>query len=469
MDGAPPGTAFDSLRGWVRHLAATDRCALAKPGAGLVHDLAAVASRLDGERAVLFPDIEDHAMPVVCGLVSDRAWIAEALGTTQENLLGKFQDACENPFPWKEVADAPVQQNVLQDDIDLLKTLPLPTHAEHDSGPYITAGLLIAKNPDTGTQNVSINRMQPNGPDSLGVLILPRHAHFYHEMAETRGEDLPVAVAIGVDPATLLSSQAILPVDHDELEVAGALLGKPLEVAKCVTNDIHVPATAEIVIEGRLLAGTREPEGPFGEFPQYYGPRSDKPVIKIDAITHRDGAIFQTILGGGLEHLLLGAIPREATILAHLRRSFVNVLDVALGRGGVMRYHASVRIRARQRGEARNIAMAAFGAHYDLKQVIVVDEDVDIHNPAEVEWAVATRFQAGRDLIVVPRAQGSKLDPSSDAGVSDKMALDATRPFPLESEEERFKFTRIRWPGAEDVDIGERLQEGNAADWLGEG
>lgn len=470
MEGTPPeprlGAAFTSLRAWVRHLADTGRCVLAKPGAGLAHDLAAVASRLDGDKAVLFPEPDGHAMPVVSGLVSQREWIAEALGTTQQDLLETFQAACENPLPWKEVTAAPVQQNVVRaekgGEIDLLQALPLPTHAEHDSGPYITAGLLIARNPDTGIQNVSINRMQPNGPDRLGVLILPRHAHFYHEIAEKRGEDLPVAVAIGVDPATLLASQAILPVDHDELEVAGALLGSPLEVTKCVTNDVRVPASAEIVIEGRLLANTREPEGPFGEFPQYYGPRSDKPVIRIDAITHRDGALYHTILGGGLEHLLLGAIPREATILAHLRRSFVNVLDVALGRGGVMRYHAAVKIRARQRGEARNIAMATFGTHYDIKQVTVVDDDVDIHDSTEVEWAVATRFQAGSDLIVVTAAQGSKLDPSSDDGVSDKMALDATKLFPLETEKAQFRFTRIRVPGAEEVDLGERL-EGDAA------
>ncbi len=177
-------------------------------------------------------------------------------------------------------------------------------------------------------------------------------------------------------------------------------------MVKCLTSELRVPADAEIVIEGRFLPGVREPEGPFGEFPQYYGERADHHVMEIDAVTHRKDAIFHTIVGGGLEHLLLGAIPREATLLAHLQRSFPNVRDVHLARGGVCRYHLYVQIRKRQEGEAKNIMLGAFAGHYDVKHVIVVDEDVDIHDSNEVEWAVATRFQADRDLVVDPGEPG---------------------------------------------------------------
>src|SRR5690606_21562916 len=155
----------------------------------------------------------------------------------------------------------------------------------------------------------------------------------YFQEPESVGEDLEVAVVVGCDPLTLMASQAIVPIDHDELEIAGALHGQPLSVAKCVTNRIRVPANAEIVIEGRLLANAREEEGPFGEFPQYYGERAERHVIEVDAITHRQSPMFHTIVGGGLEHLLLGGIPREATMLAHLRRSFPSVRDVHLARG----------------------------------------------------------------------------------------------------------------------------------------
>ena len=443
-------SAFTSLRDWLRHLAQTERAAFIQPGISLHHRLAAVAKALDGKQAAIFPEPEGHKLAVVSGLVSNRAWIAESLGVSQDQLLEHFQQASLNPLPWREVEQAPAQQMVHRD-VNLLKLLPLPTHAEHDSGPYISAGLLIARNPQTGIQNVSINRCQASGPDRLGVLILPRHANHYYEIAEAAGQSLPVAVVIGVNPPTLLSSQAIAPLDQDELEIAGSLCGAPLEVVKCLTNEVRVPAHAEIVIEGELLPTVREPEGPFAEFPQYYGPRSDKPVIKINAITHRRNALFHTILGGGLEHLLLGAIPREATLLAHLRRSFPNVLDVHLSMGGVGRYHLYVKIKKRQEGEAKNVIMGAFGGHYDLKQVTVVDDDVDVHNPEQVEWAVATRFQADRDLVMLSGAQGSKLDPSADDGISAKMGLDATIPIGADP----FRFQRTHIPGERSMNLDE--------------
>src|SRR6516164_8674387 len=190
------------------------------------------------------------------------------------------------------------------------------------------------------------------------------------------GRPLEAAIVVGIDPLTLLASQAIAPIDVDELEIAGALHRRPLSVVKCLTSDLRVPAEAEIVIEGRLLPGVRAPEGPFGEFPQYYGERAERHVMEIDAVTHRKDAIFHTIVGGGLEHLLLGAIPREATLLAHLQRSLPNVRDVHLSRGGACRYHLYVQIRKRQEGEAKNIMLGAFAGHYDVKHVIVVDEDV---------------------------------------------------------------------------------------------
>jgi 2,5-furandicarboxylate decarboxylase 1 len=240
------------------------------------------------------------------------------------------------------------------------------------------------------------------------------------------------------------------------LTIAGALHGAPLRVVKCVTNAVRVPADAEIVVEGRLLPQVREMEGPFGEFPQYYGEPAKRHVIEVTAVTRRKDALFHTIVGGGLEHLLLGGIPREATLLAHLRRSFPNVRDVHLARGGVCRYHLYVQITKRQEGEAKNVMMGAFAGHYDVKHVIVVDDDVDIHNAAEVEWAVATRFQADRDLVIVPESQGSKLDPSTRDGVGAKMGLDATKP--LDADEMKFK--RIRVPGEEEVNLAKVVLPG---------
>ncbi len=436
-----------TLRAWLDHLAARDRLAVIRPGVSLKFELAAIAKRFDGIKATLFPNPGAQRIPVLSGLVSARHWIAEAMGVEFADVLTRFQEAVANPLPWKEVANAPVHE-ILHREVNLGKQLPVPIHNEHDNGAYITAGLMITRNPVTGVQNVSIHRLQLSGSNRLGVLLLPRHTHMFFEMAERAGKPLDVAVVIGVDPLTLLSSQVIAPLDFDELTIAGALHGAPLAVTKCITSELRVPAESEIVLEGQLLPGIRELEGPFGEFPQYYGEPAKRHVIEVVALTQRKGAMFHTIVGGGLEHLLLGGIPREATLLAHLRRTFPNVRDVHLARGGVCRYHLYVQITKRQEGEAKNIMMGAFAGHYDVKHVIVVDEDVDIHNPAEVEWAVATRFQADRDLVIVPESQGSKLDPSTRGGVGAKMGLDATKP--LDADEMTFK--RIRIPGEEMID-----------------
>lgn len=437
-----------SLRDWLDHLAARGRLAVIRPNVDLRFELSAIAKRLDGVKATVFPRPSGHPMPVISGLVSNRQWIADAMGVEPKEVLARFRHAATHPLAWHETREAPAQQ-VVHHTVDLEKLLPLPTHNEHDSGAYITAGLMISRNPRTGIQNVSIHRCQLSGRNRLGVLLLPRHTHMFFDMAEKAGQSLDVAIAIGVDPLTLLASQAIAPIDFDELTIAGALHGRSLPVTKCLTSELWVPAEAEIMVEGRLLPKVREQEGPFGEFPQYYGERADRHVIEVSAVTHRRDPLFHTIVGGGLEHLLLGGIPREATLLDHLQRSFPNVRDVHLSLGGVCRYHLHVQIAKRQEGEAKNVMLGAFAGHYDVKQVIVVDDDVNIHDAAEVEWAVATRFQADRDLVIVPESQGSRLDPSTRDGVGTKMGLDATKP--LNAPEMKFK--RIRVPGEESVDL----------------
>jgi 2,5-furandicarboxylate decarboxylase 1 len=482
MDLKDPGSKLEaatSLRHWLARLAGSDRLAMVRESVSLEHELAAIAKHLDGRQAAFFPKPGGHEIPVVSGFMARRAWIAEAMGVDESSLIAHFRQAVAAPLPVREVraGSAPCQEVVhlqLEKQLNLTAMLPIPTHSEHDSGPYITAGLVIARNPVTGIQNVSINRIQVHAARHMAILLLPRHLWAFYRAAEARGEALPVAVVIGVDPLTLLASQAIAPIDTDELEIAGALHGKSLPVVKCRTSDIMVPADAEIVIEGRLLPQVRAPEGPFGEFPKYYSAREEREVIEVDAITHRTRPIFHTIIPAEMEHLLLGAIPREATLLSHLQRSHPGVTDVHLAVGGVCRYHLYVQIDKKHEGEPKNVILSAFGAHYDIKQVIVVDRDVDVHRAGEVEWAVATRFQADRDLVVIAGAQGSVLDPSTTValapgagrgadgslasqyqGISAKMGLDATRPVAYDSH----VFTRVRIPGEDQVDLKRDLQE----------
>jgi len=448
------------LRTWLDRLASTGRLALTDPGIALRFGVAGVANRLDGRQATLFPRPGGHPVPIVSGLLSQRAWMAEAMGVAERDLVPRFQDACRDPLPCKEVTGAPVQEMV-HSEFDLTELLPLPTHNEHDHGAYITAGLLITRDA-RGRQNVSIHRLQVSGPDRLGALLLPRHTLAFFRDRENAGEDLDVAIVIGADPLTLMASQAIVPLGQDELEISGALRGSPLPVTRCVGSEIRVPANAEIVLEGKLLARVREPEGPFGEFPQYYGQRAERHVIELNTVTHRRDPLYHTIVGGGREHLLLGAIPREGSFLSELRRNFPCVTGVHLPVGGTCRYHLYVQVDRPAPGEVKNVILAALSVHYDIKHVTVVDTDVDVQDPGEVEWAVATRFQADRDLVVVPGAQGSKLDPSTAGGVGAKMGLDATVP----SDAEPMRFTRISVPGQQELDIA-ALTRDAPADWTG--
>ena len=207
--------AFHSMRDWIAYLEQTKRLVRAKKGVPLKYTLAAIAKQLDGDKAVLFPNPDHHPISVVSGIVSKRDWIAEAMGVSNNMLLEHFREAVLNPIPWKEIKKAPAQEIVIRKNIDIKSILPIPTHNEHDSGAYITAGLVIARNPQSGEQNVSINRLQINGPDTLGILILPRDLNKFFEIAEHRNQSLPVSISIGSDPMSLLASQAILPLNTD--------------------------------------------------------------------------------------------------------------------------------------------------------------------------------------------------------------------------------------------------------------
>lgn len=446
-----------TLRTWLEYLKSRERLAVIEKQVSLQFELAAVAKKLDGKKAALFTQVENYKIPVVSGICSTREQFAEAMETDPYNVISRFTEAVSAPLPCKQVRkeEAPVKEHVIVKDIDLMRMLPIPVHHEKDSGHYITAALFIVRDPITRKQNVSIHRLQVSDKNRLGALLLPRHTFHLYKQAENAGKALECAIVIGVDPLTLLASQASTPFGVDELEIAGALRGEPLEVVRCETVDIDVPAYAEIVLEGKILPHVREPEGPFGEFPKYYGPRSDKEVVEITAVTHRDKPIFYTIIPAAYEHLLLGGIPREASLFQTIKQTVPSVKAVHMSPGGTCRYHAIVSIIKRNEGEAKNAILAALANSFDIKHVVVVDEDVDIFDMEEVEWAIATRFQAERDLVVIHGAQGSKLDPSTEEGVGSKLGFDCTVPLGSES----MRYLRINIPQYDEIQIEEYLKK----------
>ncbi|MDM5201178.1 UbiD family decarboxylase [Fictibacillus enclensis] len=444
-----------TFRTWLDHLQSTGRLAVINKKVSADFEIAAVAKKLDGQKAAYFSNVDGYKVPLVSGICSSRQDFADALETDEKGIIPKFSKAVSIPKPCRliEKEDAPVKENIITENIDILKTFPIPIHHEMDSGHYISAALFITRDPETRKQNVSIHRLQISGKDKLGALLLPRHTHHLYKQAEEQGKPLECAIVIGVDPLTLLASQASTPFGVDELEIASALRSEPLETVRCETVDIDVPARAEIVIEGKILPHIREPEGPFGEFPKYYGPRSDKEIVQVTAISHRDNPIFYTIVPAGYEHLLLGGIPREASLLESIRQTVPSVAAVHMSPGGTCRYHAIVSIKKRNEGEAKNAILAAFANSFDIKHVVVADEDVDIFNMEEVEWAIATRFQASKDMVVIHDSQGSKLDPSTDNGLGSKTGFDCT--IPLNSEPMRYK--RITIPGYDELNLQDYL------------
>jgi UbiD family decarboxylase len=323
-----------------------------------------------------------------------------------------------------------VQDVVLTgEDVDL-GMLPIMRHFTEDAGPYITNAIVVANDPDTGVRNASFHRMEVKGRDLIGTsLHSRRHLWNYAQRAEERGEDLPIAIVIGAHPLFTFGGLWKGPIGADEYAVVGGLMGTPLEIVRGRTVPVDVPAQAEFVLEGRILARERAPEGPFAEFTGYASERSTQHVVKITAICHRRDAIYQDIVPGiSDEHTSLLAVPAEARLLKTLRQHFPNATAVAYPKSGTCRLHAYIALRRPTAGQARNAAAMAFGDDLSLKLVVVVDDDVDVKNDGDVLWAMATRMQAHDDIDIIRNAMGAILDPSNNAGLTSKMMVDATRP-----------------------------------------
>ena len=416
--------------------------------------LGAITKKLGKEKGVLFEKVSGYSIPLVTNFFFSRPALATALGMEEKDLIPSLRKAMEKPRPCEILERAPFKENIMTKNLAPLKTFPIPTYHERDAGPYITGGVLIAKDPETGIRNASIHRIRVFEDEVMSLLILPRHLDLCLKKSVQRGRPLEVAVAIGVDPFTLLASQAILPFGVDELEVANAMRPScPLRLARCATVDLEVPADSEIVLEGIIDPSQTRVEGPFGEFPRYYSPQAPRPTFRLTAICYRKEPLFYSILPASREHLLLGAIPREASILADVQRAAPSVREVHLTYGGTCRYHLIIAMNKKSEGEPRMAMLAAMVNNADIKHVVVVDEEIDIFDMEQVEWAIATRFQGDRDLLIVPQIQTSLLDPSSSAGVGTKLGIDATAP--VGSLQEEFKPIAI--PGYEKIKLEDYL------------
>jgi UbiD family decarboxylase len=381
---------------------------------------------------LLFERVAGHDMPIVANVVASRRALGWALGVPESRLAQEYARRLKETLKPKVVSSAPFQERVLTGaELDLAR-LPIPTYFPGDAGRYLTAGMLVARDPETGVETEGYHRFQLKGRDRMGVSLHSRRRMFeYQRRAEARGETLPCAVALGLHPLVSMGSLAYPPPDVGKFEVVGGLFGEPLEVAPCATIDLSVPAAAEIVIEGEILPGVREPEGPFGEFTGYFSRRSTEHVFVAKSISMRARPWFQSIGSGRAgDHITTLALVREAEIWNGLSRVIPNVRGVHVPLSGTSSFSAYVSIRQGRPGEAKHVIPIVLGVDHYLKLVIVVDDDIDVFDEADVMWAVATRMQADRDLVTIGGSLGAMLDPSADErGLTAKLGIDATRPF----------------------------------------
>lgn len=421
---------ISDLRQFIDHLEANGRLLRIRRAVSLEHELANVAATVarHSGAAVLFERPAGSEWPIFTGGIASQSGAALALGCAPGEVTDVMAHALEpaNGIPPHLVGDAPWKQHVITGDALDIRQLPIPTHAAGDGGPFITGGVTVAQDPVSGRGNLSYNRMQVLGPRTFGFNVNEwRHVMQFYKVQQAKDEPLPLAIAIGLDPAIMIAAGARY--DDDELLIAGAIRSAGVPVCHGVTVDLAIPACAEIVIEGYLPPHRRQPEGPLAEFHGYYGELWESPVFEVTAICHRDNPIFQTIIPGWDEHIYLGnVLPREPLLRRFVQHVSPHVTGLHIppyGNG----FAAIVQIDNSNPGEPKNVALAAFTAHVNIKKVIVVDTQINIYDPADVLWALTNQVDWGRDTFTVPGAQGHEMDPTADMrGVHTKIGIDAT-------------------------------------------
>ncbi|HKW04676.1 MAG TPA: UbiD family decarboxylase [Nitrososphaerales archaeon] len=411
---------------------------------------AIVKSAEKAGKAILFHRVGESEFRVVANLVISRKMLALALGTSEEATVPEYIKRTENMIKPRIVEMGPVKEVILKGELANSKILPVVTHAIGDVGPYITAGMAVAKDPENGFTNMSFNRMQLKGPTKFGIrMMAPQHLGVIQSKVEKADRNLEVAIVIGAHPFEMIAASTTLPYGADHFELAGALDGKPVDLVKCETIDVNVPANAEIILEGEVLANLREEEGPYGDVFQFYIPQSKNHVFHLKAISHRRQPIYHTIQAGSREDIHLLALSREAHIQRALSLAGYQVRNVCTIPSLLS---AAISIKKRFEGEPKNASMCAFGAYSWLKYCVVVDEDVNVFDLSDVWWALSTRSRPDKGIFIVPEALGFPRDLHHLH--QSKIGIDATAP--LDAPEEKL---RKYIPGEEKVDLSKYSKE----------
>ncbi len=397
-------------------------------------DLAGLMVVFDGH-PVHVPEVEGSGFEAVGNVFSTRELVCRCLGCSKEDLIPKLVHATNNPKKPKLVETGPLMENSTTE-IDLGK-LPIPVHAEKDGGPYVSSAIVIAQDKELG-RNLSFHRMMVIGKDRVVMRILHRHVD---EFIKRAGGELDVAFIVGAPINVMLSAAISSRLGQDELEYANALA--EVNTVK-LSNGIEVPADCEFAFEGRITKEMHD-EGPFIDLTGTYDIVRKQPVMKVTKMYHRNNPIWHVLVPGGLEHKILMGMPREPTIFNEVNK-VCECRGVNITPGGCSWLHAVVSITKKNEDDGKKAIKAAFAGHRSLKHVVIVDDDIDIEDALDVEWAIATRFQADRDLVVKEKQKGSSLDPSADPRTYEtaKMGLDATKPLKDAKAFEKAKWKEVR-------------------------
>jgi len=390
----------------------------------------AMESEKEKNQMLLFTNVKNSPFPIVTNVLGTRKRIALAIESTVDEFYSIWDKRTQRLVEPKIAESGPVKQNLMTGkEIDLNK-LPIFKHFEQDAGKYVTAGVVVAKDPETGITNLSYHRLQLVGKNKFRTSLHSRgHLWRIYSKAEKLNQPLDVAIFIGAHPSTLLAAAAKVGMDVGEYGLAGALMQEPVQLVKCETVDLEVPAFSEIVIEGKIPPFIRENEGPFGEFTGYATGRSTNNILNVHAITFRNDAIYQDIIpGNSSEHLLLGSVSKEAYVLRTMREAIPNLKNINWPKSGT---HFSAYLSLSEpidEGQANHVALLLLGLDSYLKLVVVVDDDINVYNEQEVLWAIATRMQPDRDVNVIKNVFCNSLDPSAyGEGTSAKIIIDATK------------------------------------------
>jgi 2,5-furandicarboxylate decarboxylase 1 len=418
----PPGEDMQSLRYFLGLLQPEERISITARREDYL--LSAIVEQLEREKK--FPVVEltdpDTGRLTICNTFGNRKILERFLHNVVD-----VEERADDFNKLEYVDKAPVQEVVFTGDQVDLTVLPIFRHFEDDAGRYITSGVVIAKDPDTGRCNFSFHRMQIKGKNRIGISLHSRGDLWnYLNTASKNGKNLEIAVMIGNHPAYYITGASKIPPSQDDYSWAAAYMGENAKVICAKTVDIPVPAFAEYILEGSILTDINEDEGPFGEYTGYSTSRSTRNVFVVSAITHRRDPVYQDLVPGYTwEHLLLSQFTKEIILLNKLQKEIPGIRALNMPKNGC-HFHAYLSMDAKARGQARQAMMLLFGLDIYLKMIITVDEDVDVFNEEEVLWAMATHVQADRDVFVVSDVLCNRLDPSSSDGVSAKMGIDAT-------------------------------------------